>query len=110
MRAATAPVAKRRSFDYLDGGAGSAPPPCAAGTQLQLRQRREAEHVDLEAIARRLRQHGTVECNEFILRTQINDGNRRYENHPVSAERTRNHQGTSEPGVGSQYLRPPLGS
>ena len=99
------PCCKRRSFDYLDGGAGSNTTALCGRDAVQLRQRREAEHVDLEAIARRLRQHGTVECNEFILRTQINDGNRRYEITLFPNGRAII-RGTSEPGVArSIYAR-----
>ena len=43
------------------------------------RRRQQADGVDLNAIATRLRGHGEVHANEFMLRTQVTDRNMKYE-------------------------------
>lgn len=73
------PCCKGRRFDYLDGSAGSSAVSLCGRNAVQLRHRQDNGGFDLDAVARRLRRHGDVSVNEFLLRTQITQSNRTYE-------------------------------
>lgn len=73
------PCCSHRQFDYLDGKAGSSAASLCGRNAVQLRHRQQAESVDLEALTRRLRQHGEVIVNEFMLRTRLTDHEQQYE-------------------------------
>jgi adenylyltransferase/sulfurtransferase len=73
------PCCKQRQFDYLDGKAGSSAASLCGRNAVQLRQRQNAKDLDLDAIAARLRGHGPVSRNEFMLRVQIRDGEKDYD-------------------------------
>lgn len=73
------PCCKQRRFEYLDGKVGSSAASLCGRNAVQLRQRQHAKDFDLDAIAARLRGHGQVSVNEFMLRVQIRDGDKDYE-------------------------------
>jgi molybdopterin-synthase adenylyltransferase len=73
------PCCKHRRFEYLDGTLGSAAATLCGREAVQLRRKREADDVELEEVASRLRAHGAVTVNEFLLRAKLVDRERPYE-------------------------------
>ena len=73
------PCCRRRQFEYLDGKAGSSAASLCGRNAVQLRQRHHDNNFDLDAIAVRLRRHGQVKANEFMLRLAIRDSDQDYE-------------------------------
>jgi adenylyltransferase/sulfurtransferase len=73
------PCCKHRRFDYLDGETGSRATVLCGSNAIQLRARGDAASIDLPAVAKRLRAHGDVRVNEFLLRARIDDNNQPYE-------------------------------
>ena len=73
------PCCKQRRFDYLEGKAGSSAASLCGRNAVQLRHRQEADGVDLDGLAERLREYGQVRTNEFMLLADINDGDKDYE-------------------------------
>lgn len=73
------PCCRHRRFDYLDGRVGSSATTLCGRNAVQLRYRQAADGVDLGSLANRLRKHGSVHVNEFLLRADITDGDKAYE-------------------------------
>jgi len=73
------PCCKQRRFEYLDGKAGSSAASLCGRNAVQLRQRQDAAKFDMGAVAARLRGHGPVSINEFMLRVTIRDSHKDYE-------------------------------
>jgi adenylyltransferase/sulfurtransferase len=73
------PCCKHGKFEYLDGSLGSGATALCGRDAVQLRQKRDAADVDLHAIAGRLRAHGEVKVNAFMLRAALVDQNKPYE-------------------------------
>lgn len=73
------PCCKHRSFDHLDGKSGSNAASLCGRNAVQLRHRQQNDGVDFTGLAERLRRHGTVITNEFMLRAQISDSDTPYE-------------------------------
>lgn len=73
------PCCRHRQFEYLDGKAGSSTMTLCGRNAIQLRQKDPVDALDLAAIAARLRSHGAVSVNEFLLSAEINDGDRDFE-------------------------------
>jgi adenylyltransferase/sulfurtransferase len=73
------PTCRQRRFEFLDGRAGSAADALCGRNAVQLRHRQHAGSVDFPSLAERLRQHGDVRINDFMLRADITDGDMRYE-------------------------------
>jgi len=73
------PCCKRRQFDYLDGRAGSSAAVLCGRNAVQLRHRQDAARPDFDAIAERLRAHGDVQTNAFMLRSAVSEAGNRYE-------------------------------
>lgn len=92
------PCCKQRKFDYLDGIAGSSAAALCGRNAVQLRHRQQADAVDLDALAVRLRKHGRVTVNEFMLRTQLSENDKQYE---ITLFRDGRAivKGTEEPGI-----------
>jgi len=70
---------KQRQFEYLDGKAGSSAASLCGRNAVQLRQKQDARKFDMSAVATRLRGHGPVSINEFMLRVTIRDSDKDYE-------------------------------
>lgn len=73
------PCCKHRRFDHLDGTSGSNAASLCGRNAVQLRHRQRHDNVDFAGLADRLRPHGTVSTNEFMLRARISDGDAPYE-------------------------------
>ena len=67
------PCCKQRQFPYLDGASGSSATSLCGRNAVQLRNRQTNGAMALDSLAERLRAHGTVSVNEFLLRAKIND-------------------------------------
>jgi molybdopterin/thiamine biosynthesis adenylyltransferase len=92
------PCCRHRRFDYLDGKTGSSAAILCGRGAVQLRHRQEADGIDLDALAARLRPHGPVAANEFMLRTEIADRDNSYEI-TVFPDGRAIVKGTDDPGV-----------
>ena len=92
------PCCKKREFEYLDGRAGSSAAALCGRDAVQLRHRQQADGVDLNALSTRLRVHGEVNANEFMLRTHITDRDKQYEI-TVFPDGRAIVKGTDDPGV-----------
>ena len=92
------PCCKQRKFDYLDGIAGSSAATLCGRNAVQLRHRQQADAVDLDALAARLRKHGLVTVNDFMLRTQVSENDTQFE---ITLFRDGRAivKGTEEPGI-----------
>ena len=73
------PCCKQRRFEHLDGRSGSNADSLCGRNAVQLRHRQRNDGVDFAGLAERLRRHGNVATNEFMLRADIADGDSRYE-------------------------------
>jgi len=70
---------KQRDFEFLEGKAGSSSTALCGQDAVQLRHKQQSGNINLEAIAERLRQHGQVTSNEFMIRAAIRDSGNSYE-------------------------------
>src|SRR5690606_6961589 len=70
---------KHREFEYLDGKLGSGATTLCGRDAVQLRHRQGAAGIDLAALAERLRVHGTVSVNRFMLRAALSDAGKPFE-------------------------------
>lgn len=73
------PCCKRRHFEYLDDQAGSRTTTLCGRDAVQLSRRSAGGKVDLAELATRLRAHGRVRVNEFMLRAELRDNDQPYE-------------------------------
>jgi adenylyltransferase/sulfurtransferase len=71
---------KQRKFEYLAGLLASATATLCGRNAVQLTQRASTgAHLDFERLAERLRSHGKVTTNKFMLRADIQDNGQAYE-------------------------------
>ena len=103
------PCCKHGRFDYLDGRLGSGAATLCGRNAVQLRQKRETEDVDLAEIASRLRAHGEVKVNAFMLRAKLKDRDQPYELTVFPDGRAIVH-GTHEPSVARSLYAKFIGS
>jgi molybdopterin-synthase adenylyltransferase len=73
------PCCKHRQFEYLEGKRGSGTTTLCGRDAVQLTHKQNATRLDFDEIARRLRAHGNVTANRFMLRSELVDNGRRYE-------------------------------
>lgn len=73
------PCCRQRSFEYLEGRAGSSAAALCGREAVQLRHRQHQAGPGFGELAARLGRHGTVTVNEFMLRAQISDQGKPYE-------------------------------
>lgn len=73
------PCCKHLRFDYLERRTGSDAATLCGRNAVQLRQLRETNDVDFEGLAERLRPHGPVAANEYMLRVRVTDGGTPFE-------------------------------
>jgi adenylyltransferase/sulfurtransferase len=92
------PCCKQRRFEYLDGKLGSTAASLCGRNAVQLRHRQQADGTDLDAVATRLREHGKVKCNEFMLQAHLTESDSEYEI-TVFKDGRAIVKGTDEPGV-----------
>jgi adenylyltransferase/sulfurtransferase len=103
------PCCKHGKFEYLDGSLGSGASTLCGRDAVQLRQKRDGEDVDLKEIAGRLRAHGEVKVNDFMLRAKLVDRDRPYELTLFPDGRAIVH-GTHEPNVARSLYAKFVGS
>ncbi|MDN5850697.1 MAG: ThiF family adenylyltransferase, partial [Nitrococcus sp.] len=65
------PCCKHGRFEYLDGERGSGATTLCGQDAVQLTHKQATTGVDLEEIAARLREHGDVVANRYMLRVEI---------------------------------------
>ncbi len=72
---------KQREFEFLDGKFGSSTTTLCGRNAVQLSQKQTADggRLDFEEIAQRLRAHGQVNANKFMLRADVTDNGQPYE-------------------------------
>ncbi len=73
------PCCKHNDFQFLEGEAGSSANALCGRNAVQLRHRQTANGIDLEEIAGRLRSHGEVRSNEFMVRADVSENGRTYQ-------------------------------
>jgi len=73
------PCCKRRNFEFLEGRAGSSATTLCGQDAVQLTHRQQRHSLNLDEIAGRLRQYGSVMANEFVIRAAIRDNGKAYE-------------------------------
>jgi adenylyltransferase/sulfurtransferase len=73
------PCCKHRRFEYLDGKVGSSTTVLCGRNAVQLRHRQLSHCVNMDVVASRLREHGDIIANEFMLRAGIRDHEKNYE-------------------------------
>ncbi len=73
------PCCDKHEFPYLEGRAGSTATALCGRDAVQLRHRQHDAASDLDAIAERLRQHGHVRANDYVLQADVADGDAHYE-------------------------------
>ena len=67
------PCCKQRRYEYLEGKLGSEAAVLCGRDAVQLRTKRGAEAIDFDVLAARLRPHGSVSVNEYLLRATLNE-------------------------------------
>ena len=73
------PCCKHRRFEYLDGKAGSSATTLCGRDAVQLTHKQFDARLDFDEIAARLRRHGKVTANSFMIRADITEGGNPYE-------------------------------
>lgn len=73
------PCCKHRSFEFLEGKAGSRATALCGHDAVQLTHKQQSGRLDFDEISQRLRQHGPVITNEFMLRAEVSDNGKVYE-------------------------------
>lgn len=70
---------KHRRFDFLEGKAGSSATSLCGRDAVQLTHRRSEAPLDLSAVAERLRRHGKVIANDYLVRADITENGKPFE-------------------------------
>jgi adenylyltransferase/sulfurtransferase len=73
------PCCKQRNFEFLAGKAGASATTLCGQDAVQLRRKQNRGEPNLEEIAGRLRRHGAVTVNEYMIRAEIHDNDKVYE-------------------------------
>lgn len=72
------PCCKHGRFEYLEGSRGTGAATLCGRDAVQLTHRQRATALDLPVIAERLRPHGEVRTNRFMLRASLTDNGKPY--------------------------------
>lgn len=70
---------KHRNFEFLEGKFGSSTTTLCGRNAVQLTQKQTAGKLNFDEIASRLKSHGSVTANKFMLRADIKDNGEPYE-------------------------------
>jgi len=77
------PCCKHRNFEFLEGKFGSSTTTLCGRNAVQLTHKQTSggngAKLDFDEIAQRLRAHGTVNANKFMIRADITDNGKPYE-------------------------------
>jgi molybdopterin/thiamine biosynthesis adenylyltransferase len=103
------PCCKHRDFEFLEGRAGSSASALCGRDAVQLRHRQHRGQINLDEIAARLRPHGPVVANEFMIRADIRDGGSAFEL-TLFADGRAIVKGTAEPRVARSVYAKYVGS
>jgi adenylyltransferase/sulfurtransferase len=99
------PCCKHGNFEFLDGKAGTSATALCGRDAVQLRHRQHRGELDLAEIAGRLRRHGAVSVNEYLLRADLRDTGQHYQL-TLFADGRAIVKGTDDPGFArSIYAR-----
>jgi molybdopterin/thiamine biosynthesis adenylyltransferase len=72
------PCCKHRTFEYLDGARGSGATSLCGRDAVQLTHKQRHADINLDAVGARLREHGEVTVNPYMVRAQITDNGKPY--------------------------------
>jgi adenylyltransferase/sulfurtransferase len=72
------PCCKQRTFEYLDGSRGSGATTLCGRDAVQLTHKQRQADVSLDDIGARLRDHGQVTVNAYMVRAKITDNGKPY--------------------------------
>lgn len=103
------PCCKHGRFDYLEGTLGSGATTLCGRDAVQLRPKQDAGTADLVELAERLKAHGEVKVNEFMLRARLVERDRPYEL-TLFADGRAIVKGTHEPNVARTLYAKYVGS
>jgi len=70
---------KHRNYEFLDGKFGSSTTTLCGRNSVQLTHKQNGGRIDFDEMAKRLRQHGAVNANKFMIRADITDNGEPYE-------------------------------
>jgi molybdopterin-synthase adenylyltransferase len=70
---------KHRNFEFLNGKMGSSTTTLCGSNSVQLTHKQNEAKLDFEELGARLRRHGAVNSNRFMMRADIIDGGKPYE-------------------------------
>jgi adenylyltransferase/sulfurtransferase len=70
---------KHRQFEYLEGKAGSSTTTLCGSNSVQLTHKQSDAKLDFDELGARLRRHGKVFSNKFMVRADITDNGKSYE-------------------------------
>jgi adenylyltransferase/sulfurtransferase len=70
---------KHRNFEFLNGKAGSSTITLCGSNSVQLTHKQSAATLDFDELGTRLRRHGKVTSNRFMIRADITDNGKPYE-------------------------------
>ncbi|MEX2387050.1 MAG: ThiF family adenylyltransferase [Phycisphaeraceae bacterium] len=70
---------KKRDFEFINGKFGSSTTTLCGRNAVQLQQKVQGDKLNFDEIAGRLRSHGDVTANKFMLRANITDNGDPYE-------------------------------
>jgi adenylyltransferase/sulfurtransferase len=73
------PCCKHRNFEFLNGKAGSSTTTLCGSNSVQLTHKQSGARLDFDELGTRLRRHGTVTSNTFMVRADITDNGKPYE-------------------------------
>lgn len=73
------PCCKHRRFEFLDGTAGSSATALCGRDAVQLTHRQSDAALHLPTVAERLRRHGAVRLNDYLVRAEVVDNGKAYE-------------------------------
>jgi len=73
------PCCKHQDFEFLEGKSGSSTTTLCGQDAVQLIHRQRTGRLDFAGISQRLKQHGPVRANEFMIRAEIHDNDKVYE-------------------------------
>jgi adenylyltransferase/sulfurtransferase len=73
------PCCKHHRFEFLEGKAGSSATTLCGRDAVQLTHKQSSSKLNFDEIAKRLRQHGSVSANEFMLQAEIRDNDKTYD-------------------------------
>jgi adenylyltransferase/sulfurtransferase len=70
---------KHRNFEFLNGKAGSSTTTLCGSNSVQLTHKQSDAKLDFEELGTRLKRHGKVVSNRFMIRADITDNGKPYE-------------------------------